>query len=84
MAIQHRKSLCDSEVNKIKDLKKDIENGPSHLLGQHLNCDSYFCNGSKIGEQNFVPEAVECGLMSEISRIYHRVVEKGKTPFAQK
>ncbi|KAL4097751.1 hypothetical protein QTP88_022473 [Uroleucon formosanum] len=79
MAIQYRKLLCDSEVNKIKDLKKDIENGPSHLLGQHLNCESYFCNGSKIGEQNVVPEAEKCGLMSEISQIYHRVVENAQS-----
>lgn len=60
-------------------LEKDIENGPFHLLGQHSNCESYFCNGPKIGEQNIVPEAEKCGLIREIVQIYRRVIDNAKS-----
>lgn len=59
-------------------MKRDIENGPFHILGQHSNCELYFCNGSKV-EQNIVTEAEENSLMREISQIYNRVINNASS-----
>jgi len=45
------------------DLKYDLKNAPYHRFGQHQECNSYFCKGSKIGEINMVPEALRCGIL---------------------
>lgn len=61
------------------DLKKDIWNGPYHRLGQHMNCDDYFCSGNKVGEQNLVPHAEKCGMMREIKYINSRLVNNASS-----
>lgn len=33
-------------------LKSDLENGPSHVFGDHKNCRQYFCQGPKNGSTN--------------------------------
>lgn len=44
-AIKHRKKENVTMEQKIKNLKKDILNGPSHIFGEHKFCleSSYFC-----------------------------------------
>lgn len=44
-----------------------IKNSPYYILGEHKNCDKYFCNGSKSQDQNLVPIAENCGLMKQIN-----------------
>lgn len=54
-------------------LKQDIANSPYHRLGQHSGCAIYFCQGSKSGEINLVPDAEKSGLMAEIISIVYRL-----------
>lgn len=63
----------------LADLKKDILNGPYHRLGQHINCDDYFCSGTKVGEKNLVPDAEKCGMMREIKYIISRLVNNASS-----
>lgn len=54
-------------------------NGPFHRLGEHTNCETYFCNGSKINELNLVPEAVNGGIMSEIQNCVSRLIANAES-----
>ncbi|CAI6376062.1 unnamed protein product [Macrosiphum euphorbiae] len=47
---------------KMKGIRKDLSNGPFHRLGDHTNCETYFCD-SKTNERNLVPEAVGRGII---------------------
>lgn len=68
-AIVYRKSESTCHQNKVIGLKYDIENGPSHVFGEHKQCAKlgYFCKGQKEGEKNVVPELVKSGLYSQIT-----------------
>ncbi|CAI6362985.1 unnamed protein product [Macrosiphum euphorbiae] len=72
-AIEHHLNENSPLQQKIRDLRKDITNSPYHRLGQHDNCANYFCTGPKVGERNFVPEAIETGIMAEIRKIVYRL-----------
>jgi len=61
------------------DLKNDLKNAPYHRFGQHQECNSYFCKGSKIGEINMVPEALRCGILLEIDKITSRLVNNSSS-----
>lgn len=61
------------------DLKKYLKNAPYHRFGQHQECNSYFCKGSKIGEINMVPEALRCGILLEIDKIMSRLVNNSSS-----
>lgn len=61
------------------DLKYDLKNAPYHRFGQHQECNSYFCKGSKIGEINMVPEALRCGILLEIDKITSRLVNNSSS-----
>lgn len=44
-------------------------------MGQHTNCDSYFCTGPKSTESfNLVPEAERGGMMGELQNIVSRLI----------
>lgn len=60
-------------------IRKDLGNGPFHRLGDHTNCETYFCNGSKINELNLVPEAVDGGIMSEIQNCVSRLITNAES-----
>jgi len=51
-AIKYRKQhLSDKLYEEILTLlKSDLTNGPFHVFGDHSNCKSYFCKGSKEGK----------------------------------
>lgn len=51
---------------KLANLKKDLINGPNHVFGDHTNCSTYFCKGTKIGEINLVPVLKLLGVWDEI------------------
>ncbi|XP_063235828.1 uncharacterized protein LOC134541192 [Bacillus rossius redtenbacheri] len=57
-AVAYRKTENTIQNNRIQGLKYDIENGTSHVFGEHLECRKlgYFCNNRKEGEINYVPE----------------------------
>jgi hypothetical protein len=42
--------------DKVKELHRDILNSPSHIFGDHSNCDYYYCLPEKKLEQNYVPQ----------------------------
>lgn len=44
-----------------------------------MNCDDYFCSGTKVGEQNLVPHAEKCGMMREIKYINSRLVNNASS-----
>ncbi|KAK5648068.1 hypothetical protein RI129_002960 [Pyrocoelia pectoralis] len=45
-AIAYRKNTTEPLYMQVELLKKDIENGPLHVFGNHLSCASYFCTKS--------------------------------------
>lgn len=53
-------------TEKVNELKKDLRNGPCHVFGEHANCKTYFCNGPKPGEENFIGQMKDCGLWYDI------------------
>ncbi|KAL4101121.1 hypothetical protein QTP88_021141 [Uroleucon formosanum] len=63
-----------TKLEKIKGVQCDVANAPYHRLGQHSDCKSYFCNGSKNNDFNLVPEAERSGMMSEIKNYVSRLV----------
>lgn len=67
-AVKYRKAEDGTLHSKCMNLREDILNGPSHVFGEHKQCirQKYFCNGSKEGEINYVPDLVKCGLYSKI------------------
>lgn len=57
-----------------------MANAPFHRLGQHTNCDSYFCNNSNLQNTlNLVPEAENNGIMSEIQNIMSRLITNAES-----
>ncbi|CAI6350462.1 unnamed protein product [Macrosiphum euphorbiae] len=68
---RHLNGLTISQ--KMKGIRKDLSNGPFHRLGDHTNCETYFCD-SKTNERNLVPEAVGGGIMSEIQNCVSRLI----------
>lgn len=50
----------------VSEIKKDLSNGPYHRLGQHVNCNKYFCIGPTANGLDLVPEAEKSGMMQEI------------------
>ncbi|XP_060855780.1 uncharacterized protein LOC132950906 [Metopolophium dirhodum] len=72
--IHWRNIIGVTKLEKIKGIQRDVANAPYHRLGQHLKCDSYFCNGSKNNDLNLVPEAESSGMMNEIKNYVSRLV----------
>lgn len=57
--------------DNIRLLQEDIRNGPLHVFGDHNNCKSYFCSGTKPGEENIVDNLKAYGLWQEIMSANH-------------
>jgi hypothetical protein len=65
-AITYRKSQTGDLKTKIRNLEKDILNGPSHIFGDHRSCAEYFCKRKTAGEPNHVPDLIKCDLYPKI------------------
>ncbi|XP_050061585.1 zinc finger MYM-type protein 6-like [Aphis gossypii] len=80
-AVQHWKNTKDTnKAQKIKGIQQDLANALFHRLGQHTNCDSYFCNNSNLQNTlNLVPEAENNGIMSEIQNIMSRLITNAES-----
>ncbi|XP_029348145.1 uncharacterized protein LOC100575276 isoform X2 [Acyrthosiphon pisum] len=78
-AINHRKNLDDTMQEKIEGLRNDILNGPYHIFGHHLKCESYFCSGPKLNENDLVSEINKCGLMNDVKFVLRRVADNSKS-----
>lgn len=63
----------------ILDLAKDLQNSPLHVLGQHNKCDDYFCNNKKTCEVDWVPQAIQSGMLMEINKTTNRLVFNSKS-----
>lgn len=48
-------------------------------MGQHSNCDTYFCNKKTLADENLVLRAENCGMMIEINTIINRLVINSKS-----
>ncbi|KAI4455781.1 exonuclease phage-type/recb c-terminal domain-containing protein [Holotrichia oblita] len=73
-AIQYRKTEDCSLEEQLNRLSKDIRNCPRHIFGDHGNCETYFCTGSKV-EENLVPEMEDCGLLVDIFSCGNRLIQ---------
>ncbi|XP_025415583.1 uncharacterized protein LOC112687212 [Sipha flava] len=80
-SVKHWRNTNDTnKAQKIKGIQKDLANAPFHRLGQHTNCDSYFCNGSNLQNTlNLVPKAEKNGIMSEIQNIMSRLITNAES-----
>lgn len=58
---------------RTQNLEKNIQNGPSHVFGEHGSCSSYFCSGPKPGEVNHVDRPRTCGLFAQVLTAMGRV-----------
>jgi len=54
-------------------LRKDINNSFQHILGEHSQCELYFCKGAKENEQNLLNLAQQSGVVQEIVQIIGRL-----------
>ncbi|KAK4882827.1 hypothetical protein RN001_006146 [Aquatica leii] len=72
-AIAHRKEETIPLDTRIDNLKNDILNSPYHILGRHQQCQKYFCNGAKDGEEDLVDVYSQCGLLEAITTIVQRL-----------
>ncbi|KAF4526690.1 hypothetical protein B566_EDAN010119, partial [Ephemera danica] len=55
-AMQFRREEDVPFETKIQNLRSDILNSIHHIFGDHKKCATYFCDGSKDGESNIVPD----------------------------
>lgn len=68
-AVEYRLNELTSMPEKIRNLRNDILNIPSHVFGEHKRCAEigYFCDGTlKDGEENVVPQLTELGLFQKL------------------
>lgn len=54
-AIRFRKAQNHTITAMIKNLQKDILNSPSHVFGDHMECENYYCSDENKDEINNVP-----------------------------
>lgn len=54
-------------------------NGPYHRLGQHDNCNEYFCDQLTSNNMNLVPEAEKSGMMQEIKNYALRLANNAES-----
>lgn len=54
-------------------LRKDITNSFLHILGDHRQCELYFCKGSKSNETNYFSLAQKSGIFQEFSQVVSRL-----------
>lgn len=74
-AAKYRIAENTSFDEKIKNLKKDIINAPSHVFGEHLKCQEikYFkCDKTDVN--NLVPPMKECGLYRDVEICLNRII----------
>jgi len=61
-------------VRYLTGLRNDLKNALYHRLGQHTNCEAYFCTGSNASNSMFlVQEAENSGMMRELQNIMSRL-----------
>lgn len=73
-AVKFRKTEKISNPDKVKQLRQDILNIPSHVFGEHLKCRErgYFCQEIPVTEpspSNIVPELVSAGLYQQVKML---------------
>lgn len=57
---------------KVGNFRKDINNIPCHVFGEHKDCAEYFCKEPKENEKNFVLEMKANGLFKKIMDCFSR------------
>ncbi|XP_031357002.1 uncharacterized protein LOC116180949 isoform X2 [Photinus pyralis] len=80
-AIQFRKSQDLPTSSKVRELERDILNGPKHIFGDHSECQErgYFCQGPKEGEINLVPDLQNCGIFEDVMSAVRSVAYQSKS-----
>eukprot|EP00102_Acyrthosiphon_pisum_P021135 XP_016658345.1 PREDICTED: uncharacterized protein LOC107883228 [Acyrthosiphon pisum] len=74
-SIEYRSKLINqSDDDKRLGLRKDILNSVHHILGSHVRCEKYFCNGPKLNEHNFTDDAEKSKVIDEITQLANRLV----------
>ncbi|KAJ8964298.1 hypothetical protein NQ317_000094 [Molorchus minor] len=83
-AAEYRGKSVLTYPEKLSCFRKDVQNSIDHIFGSHEKCDEYFCTGVKAGEENLIPEIIECGLKQDIINCLQRVVTHSSSFLANK
>lgn len=66
-------------AEKVRLLRNDIHNGPSHVFGEHSNCAEYFCTKKDSGEENWVQRMKQSGLFQDIMYSTERMTRNAES-----
>lgn len=45
-----------------------------HILGSHVRCEKYFCNGPKLNENSFIDDAEKSKVIDKIRQLANQLV----------
>lgn len=77
-AVKYRKNENISKNCKVLNLRKDIENIPKHIFGDHTNCANYFCNPAEKKNKesvNMIPTLKKDKTYEEIMKNLNRLTQ---------
>lgn len=78
-AIAYHKNEDLSFKDRLKKLRTDIGNAPYHTLGDHTNCDDYFCKSKSDTCKDKVNELKTNGTFTEIEKSISRLVTNAES-----
>lgn len=80
-AVKYRKNEDLSKTCKILNLRKDIQNIPNHLFGDHTNCASYFCKPENKTQEtvNMIPTLKKDKTFDEILKNLNRLTQNSES-----
>lgn len=74
-SINYHSKQGNSLNEQVTNIIRDIKNLPFHVFGQHNECATYFCKGSKSEEINYIPEMHKCGLLQDLQVCGNRLIQ---------
>lgn len=75
-AAKHWRDSNVDAIQKLENLERDCLNAPLHYLGNHDNCDKYFCNKITTKESNELIDLLKSG------GIFHEILNYCNIYFA--
>ncbi|KAK5648354.1 hypothetical protein RI129_003246 [Pyrocoelia pectoralis] len=80
-AIKYRKEEKCTASEQIINLRKDILNSLSHILGEHKECQNlqYFCNKSSPDARNIIEDIEILGLSDKLNQIVRHLASHSKS-----
>lgn len=80
-AVKYRKNEDVSKTCKVLNLRKDIQNIPNHIFGDHTKCASYFCKPDKKNKEtvNMIPTLKKDKTYEEIMKNLNRLTQNSES-----